>query len=106
MIYLSSSKSKLDEIRIQKLELDPNWPSDVQYKGLIHRAGGLFIYAATLCRFIGAKTTSSTKRLYRTLDGQPSQKATQELDDMYSKILKYDLTEELDDDEITTFFFL
>lgn len=62
-----------------------------------------FIYAATVCRFIGAKNASSTKRLDQILDSQPSQKATQELDDMYSKILEYDL-KELDEGEIMTFF--
>jgi hypothetical protein len=96
-------KFKLDEIKTQKGGLDPNWPSKDQYTHLVQRAGGLFIYAATVCRFIGAKNAPSTKRLDLILNGQPGQKATQELDEMYSKILKYDL-EELDEEEIATFF--
>jgi archaellum biogenesis ATPase FlaH len=96
-------ESKLQEIKTQKPGLPADWPSKDQIKSLIQRAGGFFIYAATVCRFIGAKHASPTERLDRILNGQPSQKATQELDDMYSKILEYDLGE-LDDDEITTFF--
>jgi hypothetical protein len=97
-------ESKLQEIKTQKGGLPADWPSKDQIESLIQRAGGLFIYAATVCRFVGAKNASSTKRLDQILAGQPSQKATQELDEMYSKIMKYDLTEELDEEELTTFF--
>jgi hypothetical protein len=95
---------ELGEIKKQKPELPPNWPSEDQMKRLIQRAGGPFIYAATVCRFIGAENVSPTKRLNRILKGEPSQKATQELDETYSKIIKYNLTEELDKEEIPVFY--
>ena len=84
-------ESKLQEIKTRNPGLPADWPSKDKIESLIQRAGGLFIYAATVCRFIGAEYASPTERLDRILDGQPSQKATQELDDMYSKILEYDL---------------
>jgi archaellum biogenesis ATPase FlaH len=94
---------ELKKIKTQNHGLPAYWPSKDQIESLIQRSGGLFIYAATVCRFVGAKKASPTKRLDRILDGQPSQKAMQELDGMYSKILEYDL-KELEDDEIVTFF--
>ena len=48
-IFLSA---RFGEIRENSEYLPPDWPGDKAIDTLVRKAGGLFIYAATVCRFI------------------------------------------------------
>ncbi|KAA8894435.1 hypothetical protein FN846DRAFT_819412, partial [Sphaerosporella brunnea] len=66
------------------------WPDEQSLGCLVRKADGLFIYAATICRFIGDKDNDPKERLNLVLedsteDGSP----TAELDLMYNKILEH-----------------
>jgi hypothetical protein len=45
-------REKFKEIRDEFEDLPTGWPGDDKIKYLVRRADGLFIYAATVCRFV------------------------------------------------------
>lgn len=54
---------KFRELRDDFPKLPTDWPGDQRISLLVERAGGLFIYAATVCRFIkGDDSTISSRR--------------------------------------------
>lgn len=84
-------KDEFGNIR-KKRHLPIEWPGEQRISLLVHYADGLFIYAATICRFIDAFRPE--KRLAQVL--QPSAintaakrtSPTQKLDEMYTTVLK------------------
>ena len=84
-IFLRYELNKIRESR--SLPLD--WPDEQKFKILIERSSGLFIYAATVCRFVQDPKWLPTKRLDIALRGSDDgQSPTQRLDEMYVQILK------------------
>jgi hypothetical protein len=94
-------RDKFREIREDFEDLPANWPGDNKIKHLIERADGLFIYAATVCRFIKGDGQWLPQDLLDlvlpdTRSGQllkwgrdvPSQLPTWELDEIYTQILQ------------------
>jgi hypothetical protein len=84
---------ELERIR-KRRRLPSEWPGKPDIDLLVRRADGLFIYAATICRFIGDKDSYPKERLSFVLqesmeDGSP----TEHLDLMYTKILRYAIVE-------------
>jgi hypothetical protein len=84
-------RSNLELIR-QKKGLSADWPGDQVVNQLVQNASGLFIWAATACRFIQEveKVPLITKRLEAileagssTTEGQPQK----HLDDIYTAVL-------------------
>jgi hypothetical protein len=75
--------------RIQREhKLLPNWPSKQQVASLVKRASGLFIYAATVCRFI-RESILPEERLAGVIQGSnASQYPEQNLDKIYTQILR------------------
>lgn len=74
--------------------LENDWPGEERIRRLITKADRLFIYAATVCRFL-SKSKFPKKRLSEMLEvnlGRHS--STKELDDMYWLILKQSITED------------
>jgi hypothetical protein len=55
------------EIRANK-SIDEGWPSGDQLNQLLDLSGGLFIYAATVCLFVGSSRIQSSARTCRALD--------------------------------------
>jgi hypothetical protein len=94
-------RDKFREIREEFEDLPANWPGDDKIKRLVQRADGLFIYAATVCRFIKGDgqwlqqdlldvvlpDAGSGKFLEWELD-VPSKSPTWELDEIYTQILQ------------------
>ena len=85
-VYL---RHEFGKIRTRR-RLPNNWPTETNLRLLIRKANGLFIYAATVCRFVGHKDRSPENRLNFVLedsmeDGSP----TKQLDLIYTKILRY-----------------
>ncbi|KAL6788275.1 hypothetical protein J3E68DRAFT_444912 [Trichoderma sp. SZMC 28012] len=69
---------------------------DDAIRSLVGKTHGLFIYAATVCRFIKAGGRSSEKRLLvLTAPGPSASEAEKELDDIYTTVLESSFSTEL-----------
>jgi len=82
---LSSVKSK------PELSTTP-WPDEPTIQQLVDKAAGLFIYAATIYRFIRDDNYTPEEQLSVILEEDhesPSQSPTKHLDDMYIKLLQH-----------------
>jgi hypothetical protein len=64
-IFLENNMSAI----AQERALDPKWPGEHIIRRLVESASGLFIWAATACRFIREGKRFATKRLTTILDG-------------------------------------
>ncbi|OTB14252.1 hypothetical protein K445DRAFT_24032 [Daldinia sp. EC12] len=67
----------------------PQWPGRVDFNKLVQKSGGLFIYAATACKFLSIDEPKiAEKRLRMLLEGTPGSKSPESnLDDIYSAVL-------------------
>ena len=83
------------ELRVIREErsLPLDWPSKIQIRALVDRAIPLFIFAATVCRYIGDKKDNPKKRLERVLLFRSAKQVSQ-LDKTYLPILNQLLDEE------------
>jgi hypothetical protein len=76
--------------------------SDDTIQTLVRKSCGLFIYAATVCRFIREGGPLAGERLsYLTAAERMPARPEKELDQMYTTILEYSLNTQLDPDEMT-----
>jgi hypothetical protein len=94
-IFLRDKFRKMRE----EFEIPANWPGDDKIEHLVNRASGLFIYTATVCRFIEGDGWWLPQDLLDLVlpearPGQlsrkrnvPSQSPTWELDEIYTQIL-------------------
>ncbi|KAI9861064.1 MAG: hypothetical protein M1813_005493 [Trichoglossum hirsutum] len=77
-----------------------NWPGEQTIKRLVQGAGGLFIWAATACRFISDGRRFAERRLSLILQGDVSITAPKEkLNEIYNTILANSVSDEYDDQE-------
>ena len=98
-------RHELGEISSRR-SLERDWPGEEDIQKLVQKAGRLFIYAATACRFL-SKSTFPKRRLSEMLQvNSTSRSSTKELDDMYMMVLKNLITEGHDEDnkDIATLF--
>jgi NACHT domain len=78
-----------DLSRIAKQIALMDWPSTIQVDALVDQSKGLFIYAATACKFIGDYHHNPRKRLELLLDQSTSAAAPLEgLNKIYQQILE------------------
>ncbi|KAK6954032.1 hypothetical protein Daesc_003994 [Daldinia eschscholtzii] len=65
------------------------WPSPVDFDKLVQKSGGLFIYAATACKFLSVNDKTLAKNRLRTLlGGTPNSMSPESnLDDIYRTVL-------------------
>jgi len=90
---------ELERIR-QRCGLTLGWPGDEPTSLLVQRAGGLFIYAATTCRFIGEDRRLAEARLNLILrQGNSTLPPEKQLDETYSTILSSSVNAIYDDQE-------
>ena len=89
----------------QKRSLDAGWPGEETVKRLVQKAGGLFIWAATTCRFIqdGEKRRVIRNRLSTILEAssliaEPSG-PEERLNEMYTTVLKHSIPVKCSDRE-------
>ena len=80
-------RHEINIIRDEHL-LPSDWPINEKFDLLVERCVGLFIYAATVCRFIHDPKWLPIERLDIVLQGSAEQLPEQELDEMYIQILK------------------
>ncbi len=102
---ISSSVIKQDLLTFFRHELkvpsvSDQWPSESDVARLVERAGGLFIWAATACRFIKDGKRLARKRLALILDGDSVVKGSEkELDKIYTSILVQSISGDYDDQD-------
>ncbi|KAE8325540.1 WD40-repeat-containing domain protein [Aspergillus sergii] len=90
---------RLWEVR-RKHDLPRDWPGKERVEKLAEKADGLFIYAATVCRFLSmANRKTIEDRLGRIFDGDVGKTAKESLDEMYTRVLQVVLTGEVDNDQ-------
>jgi hypothetical protein len=87
---------ELGAIRQERM-LAPDWPSSHQIMALVELAVPLFIYAATVCRFVGTKGRNPMKYLDKVLEYEKS--TFSQLDGTYLPALEQLLDEQKDDKE-------
>jgi len=106
---LKFMKHKFDRIRVKRNQ-DCDWPGEQTIIDLVKHADGLFIFAATACRYVdGPQGTSPAKRLCQLLERSvgssvaPVQRRlgclTQTLDEMYTTILQNSIIGDYDEEE-------
>ena len=92
-------RHELDKIK-EEFPLPFDWPGKQKLELLVERSGSLFIYAATVCRFIQDPRWHPEKRLDVVLQGNDdSQKPTRRLDDIYIQILRTSVIEDCNEKE-------
>jgi hypothetical protein len=81
--------------------LPDSWPGDDRIQTITTRADGLFIYAATVCRFVnGPRQVSPCARLEQVCHGSGlKHKSTDALDEMYLMILKGSMSDDFSADK-------
>ncbi|PGH11641.1 hypothetical protein AJ79_04781 [Helicocarpus griseus UAMH5409] len=76
------------------IPLQDDWPGQEHVKQLVFKADGLFIYAATACRFIKTSTSekSANLRLSAILSNEVASNSPQRnIDNIYTQILRFSL---------------
>jgi hypothetical protein len=81
-------------------DLGNGWPGEQAIKRLVHSSSGLFIWAATACRFIREGKRFAQRRLDLILqDGTPTKGPEEKLNEIYMAILRNSVDDEYDDQE-------
>ena len=77
------------------------WPDDEAIEKLVHSASGLFIWAATACRFIRGGKRFAPGRLNKILKGSSDTATAPEehLNEIYITVLKQSISSEYDEEE-------
>jgi hypothetical protein len=85
----------------QERSLDSGWPGEDVIRSLVRNASGLFIWAATACRFIREGKRFAVKRLGTILEGSSSAVTAPEkhLNEIYITILMHSISLDYTDEE-------
>ena len=87
---------------VGKLHSLRNWPEEEKIDQLLRASDCLFIYAATVCRFVGDPKWLPDHRLDLIQNGESrSGRPTASLDQMYDQILTYSLTKDQSEENVT-----
>ncbi|KIX08794.1 uncharacterized protein Z518_03451 [Rhinocladiella mackenziei CBS 650.93] len=83
--------------------LPDSWPGDDRIRTITTLADGLFIYAATVCRFVnGPRQVNASVRLEQICQRRGvKHKSTDALDEMYLMVLKTSMSDDFSADEET-----
>lgn len=95
-VFLKDEMSKIQKKRL----LGHDWPGERRLEILVETSGGLFIYAATVCRFIEDPNWLPDERLDIVLQGNDAQPySTPGLDRMYTQVLRSSVFGDCDERE-------
>ncbi|KAJ7190616.1 hypothetical protein GGX14DRAFT_381988 [Mycena pura] len=84
--YLRDEFSRIhNEYRARGIDLGGVWPAPESLEHLVHKSSGVFIYAATVIRFVDDEYSHPVDRLDSVLRLDPD--STVPLDDLYTQIL-------------------
>jgi hypothetical protein len=89
------------ELIVQERSLTAGWPGQEIIKCLVHSASGLFIWAATACRFIREGKHFASKRLSVILENSSVgvNAAEKHLNEIYTTVLRNCISTEYSDEE-------
>ena len=94
-IFLRHELAEIKKMR----SLEEDWPGEERIQKLLQKADRLFIYAATICRFI-SKSRFPESRLSEILQvTSVNHSSTKKLDEMYMLILNYSVAGACDEDK-------
>ena len=96
-LYLHTSLSAI----VTKNRLSIAWPPSDEFEILLERSDGLFIYAATAVRYIGAPNVDFRKRLAHITRLTPARMNTGIIDSLYNDIMRQAFDCELQPDEVS-----
>jgi len=87
----------------QENSLEAGWPGADVIRRLVENASGLFIWAATACRFIHEGKRFAPKRLKKFLEGSRTSTTAPEkhINEIYITVLKQSVSEDFTDEEKT-----
>ena len=90
----------LDNIR-QERRLDAGWPGEQVIRDMVQKASGLFIWAATACRFVREGKRFATMRLATILEGSSTAITAPEkhLNEIYITVLEHSISPDYVDEE-------
>ena len=91
-------KHGLQRIR-DKFHFATSWPGEDAVNALIQKSGGLFIYAATACRFIEQGGQLAGQRLLLLQQNKGRLAPEKTLDEIYTTVLTFSVRGEYDDEE-------
>jgi hypothetical protein len=84
----------------QERSLKDGWPGEEAIRCMVHTASGLFIWAATACRFIREGQRFAAKRLEAILKGSGSITLPEKhLDEIYITVLQHSISPKYTDEE-------
>ena len=87
----------------EERSLDTSWPGDEVIRCLVQAASGLFIWAATACRFVREGKRHAARRLDAILKSSGSASTItvpeRHLDEIYTTVLKHSIPSEYTDEE-------
>jgi hypothetical protein len=91
---------ELFQIKAERF-LPNSWPGEDKIRIITTRADGLFIYAATVCRYVnGPRQVSASVRLEQVCQGSATKhKSTDVLDEMYLMVLDSSMKDDFSADE-------
>ena len=91
---------ELERVR-QNYRIPANWPEEHELSILIAKAEGLFIFAATACRYIGGPFLADHQERLKQICSSAStnQLMTKELDHMYTIVLQNSVKDEYTEEE-------
>ncbi|SCO92738.1 related to RSA4-WD-repeat protein required for maturation and efficient intra-nuclear transport [Fusarium oxysporum] len=81
-------RNRFNRLAVEELKLPVHWPGEANLEKLTRAAVPLFIFAATLCRFINDSCLGSPDKLLQSVLHHTSNGHTSKLDMTYSPVLK------------------
>ncbi|EXK79482.1 hypothetical protein FOQG_15910 [Fusarium oxysporum f. sp. raphani 54005] len=81
-------RSRFNEQTVEELKLPIHWPGEANFKKLTRAAVPLFIFAATICRFVNDSCLGSPDKLLQSVLHHTSNGHASKLDVTYSPVLK------------------
>lgn len=87
-LYLQAQLAEVAESR-SEIKFPVPWPDEVSIDLLVQKAGGLFVFASTMCKVISARPGNPHKLLQQILhmDSRSESEGTFGLDTLYTQIL-------------------
>ncbi|KAF9765081.1 hypothetical protein IL306_002692 [Fusarium sp. DS 682] len=85
---LANIRSRFNEETVEELKLPVHWPGEANLEKLTRAAVPLFIFAATICRFVNDSCLGSPDKLLQSVLHHTSNGHTSKLHMTYSPVLK------------------
>ncbi|KAL9596441.1 MAG: hypothetical protein Q9219_005791 [cf. Caloplaca sp. 3 TL-2023] len=91
---------EMEEVR-HEFRISADWPKQEDLSTLCQKAGGLFIFAATACRYVGGSSHANPQKRLKEIcsSATTNNLMTHELDHMYTMVLRNSIVGALTEEE-------